>query len=1053
MQKNLLKISGICGLLALALPLAATEHHGVVKFGGLPVPGVTITMTQGDKKSTAITDDLGSYSFPNLTDGLWNIDVEMLCFESIKREIAVAADAPAPEWDLKLQTFDAIKAAAPPPPPTSAAKTDSAPGASATSSTVATAASTPPPAPKANAKGKKGATAPPTAAQTGFQRAQVNASPGAATAAPADSALTPEETSKGPSEGMLINGSVNNGASSPFAQSPAFGNARRGLRSLYNGSIGGNFSNSVLNASSYSLTGQATPKPSSDAIIFSGSFGGPIRIPHLHQKQPAQFSVQYQHSNSRNGTSNPYLMPTTAQRDGDFSGSSAIIYDPTTHNPFPGNFIPSNRISPQATALLAFYPLPALTNTGYNYQAPITPKSSSNSMQVRINKNLSPRWNMNALFAFQKATTHSPNEFSFLDDTESFGMNSSVNFNHRMGTRMFLNFGVSYSRSSNTQLPYFANLENVSGNAGISGNNQDPINWGPPSLGFSSGIASLTDGNASIVHNQTSAATGSLSWSHSPHNFNFGGDVRRQQFDSIAQSNPRGSFSFTSAATAQGGVVTPGTGSDFADFLLGVPDVSSLAFGNADKYFRSWFDDLYANDDWRVSPSLTLNYGVRWEYNAPIVEKYGRLVNLDIGPGYSAVAPVVANNPVGAITGQHYPDSLINPDKHGFAPKFGLAWRPFPASSFVVRAGYGVNFNSSTYTGLARFMSQQAPLSKSLNVPNSPSNPLTLANGFNASPNVVSDQWSFDPNFRVGYVQTWNVTIQRDMPWALIMTAGYLGNKGTRGQQTFLPNTYPVGAVNPCPTCPVGFYYETTNGNSTRQQGQLQMRRRLRNGLTATATYTYSKSIDDAGLGGSAAGLVAQNWLDLSAERALSGFDQRHLLSFQGQYSTGVGIGGGTLLSGWRGTMVKDWTIVTNVNVGSGLPLSPSCAACVVNNTGINGTVRPEYTGADLYAAPDGRFLNPLAFTTPLLGYWGNAGRNSITGPSQFNMSASMQRTFRLGDRYNADIRLDAANVLNHVVFGSWNALYNGANNSPQFGLAQNPNGMRVVRLNLRVRF
>ena len=681
------------------------------------------------------------------------------------------------------------------------------------------------------------------------------------------------------------------------------------------------------------------------------------------------------------------------------------------------------------------------------------PKTIANAMQARMNKTLTPRWTMNALFAFQKAGTHSPNEFNFLDNTENFGMNSQVGLNHRIGTRMFLNLQTTFSRNSSTLLPFFANLQNVSGEAGITGNNQDPINWGPPSLGFSSGIAGLADGNASISHQQTKTGSATLSWSHSPHNFTFGGDLRRQDWNTISQSNPRGGFGFTSAATALGGVVTPGTGSDFADFLLGIPDTSSLAFGNADKYFRAWYDDLYANDDWRVSPSLTVNYGIRWTYTSPAIEKYGRLVNLDIGPGYSAVAPVVANNPVGPITGQTYPASLIHPDKAAFAPKVGIAWRPLPASSLVVRAGYGVDYNTSALVGLARSMSQQSPLSKSLNVANSANNPLTLANGFNASPNIVNDQWAFDPNFQVGYVQTWNVTVQRDLPWALIMTAGYLGNKGTRGQQTFLPNTYPNGAVNPCPTCPTGFYYETTNGNSTRQQAQLQMRRRLRNGLTATATYTFSKSIDDAGLGGGTSGLVAQNWLALSAERALSNFDQRHLLSFQGQYSTGVGVGGGTLLGGWRGAIVKDWTIVTNLNVGSGLPITPSCAACLVNSTGITGTVRPEYTGADLYDAGPGRFLNAAAYTTPILGFWGNAGRNSITGPAQFNMSASMQRTFRLGDRYNADLRLDAANVLNHAVFQSWNAMYNGLENSPQFGLAQNPIGMRTVKLTLRVRF
>jgi hypothetical protein len=214
-------------------------------------------------------------------------------------------------------------------------------------------------------------------------------------------------------------------------------------------------------------------------------------------------------------------------------------------------------------------------------------------------------------------------------------------------------------------------------------------------------------------------------------------------------------------------------------------------------------------------------------------------------------------------------------------------------------------------------------------------------------------------------------------------------------------------------------------------------------------TYTYSKSIDDAGLGGGSGGLVAQNWLDLSAERGLSTFDQRHLLNLTAQYSSGVGVAGGTLLAGWRGALVKDWTITTNVNVGSGLPLSPSCARCLLTGSTASGPVRPEYTGLDLYAAQPGEYLNPLAYIAPLSGQWGNAGRDSITGPGQFSLGASMARTFRVTDRYNADLRFDSSNTLNHVVFGAWNTQYGNS----QFGFPINPNGMRTVRVTLRLRF
>src|SRR5207302_481070 len=188
-----------------------------------------------------------------------------------------------------------------------------------------------------------------------------------------------------------------------------------------------------------------------------------------------------------------------------------------------------------------------------------------------------------------------------------------------------------------------------------------------------------------------------------------------------SQQDPRGAFTFTGAAT----------GSDFAGFLLGIPDTSSIAFGNADKYFRASAFDAYITDDWRISPALTVNYGARWEYGSPITELYGRLVNLDITRGFAAEAPVVSARPTGPLTGQKYPDSLVQPDRHGFEPRVGIAWRPFLASSTVIRAGYGVTRDTSVYQSIANQMAQQSPLSKSLRVQNSAADPLTLANGFN----------------------------------------------------------------------------------------------------------------------------------------------------------------------------------------------------------------------------------------------------------------------------------------------------------------------------------
>jgi len=162
-----------------------------------------------------------------------------------------------------------------------------------------------------------------------------------------------------------------------------------------------------------------------------------------------------------------------------------------------------------------------------------------------------------------------------------------------------------------------------------------------------------------------------------------------------------------------------------------------------------------------------------------------------------------------------------------------------------------------------------------------------------------------------------------------------------------------------------------------------------------------------------------------------------------------MGVGGGMLMSGWRGSLFKEWTVTSGVTLGSGLPLTPIYNLAPPKGTGITGSVRPNFTGAELYLDGDGPFLNKAAFSAPAPGTWGNAGRNSITGPSQFAMNASASRTIRLTDRLNGDIRVDANNLLNHVSYPNWNTIISSA----QFGLPTNANQMRRIQTTFRVRF
>jgi hypothetical protein len=446
---------------------------------------------------------------------------------------------------------------------------------------------------------------------------------------------------------------------------------------------------------------------------------------------------------------------------------------------------------------------------------------------------------------------------------------------------------------------------------------------------------------------------------------------------------------------------------------------------------------------------MTITLGVRWEYESPITEQRDRLVNLDVAPGFASVSPVLAEG-TGALTGTTYSGALMRGDVRGIEPRLGLAWRPVPASSLVVRAGYGVYRNTNVYQPIATLLSQQPPLSTTFNVATDPAAPLTLANGFVPIAGTALNTFAVDPGFRVGFAQNWQVSAQRDLPYSMTVVATYLGTKGSRLMQQFLPNTYPAGAENPCPACPSGFRYLTSGGRSIRNAGQVQVRRRLQNGFTSSVQYTLAKAMDNATAFAGASidsAALAQNWLDLDAEYARSNFDQRHLLTVTAEYTTGAGVMGGTLLDGWKGRLLKDWTLGASLSAGSGLPLTPVYFA-PVGGTGIVGAIRPDVVGP-IGDVPDGYYANPAAYAAPSPGQWGNAPRNSITGPRTFSLNAAVSRTFRIGGRLNFEWRIDATNLLNTVTYAGVNTLIT----SPQFGLPTGTNDMRKLRSSLRVRF
>ena len=828
--------------------------------------------------------------------------------------------------------------------------------------------------------------------------------------------------------------------------------------SLYNGSVLFSLDNSVWDANTFSVTGASVNKPAYANARGSIMFGGPLQIPKLlNANRRVMFTFNYQMQRFRTGTtSDPVNMPTALERSGDFSkttvqGVPVTIYDPMTGLPFPGNQIPSNRINPTSTALLQFFPNPNLPFAARNFQTTWSGLNNTQNLNSRItNIKIGTKDTINFAVGYQNSSTVTPNLFQFIDTGSGSGINANVAWSRTITTRVINNLHYNFSHSSLLALPFFAFRQNVAAELNIAGTSQNPTNWGPPNLTFTN-FGGLTDGNYSLNRNQTSAVGDSVNWVRGVHNFTFGADYRRQQFNPLSDNNGRGTYTFNGSATSLvvNGVAQPDTGYDLADFLLGLPTTSSVRFGNPDKYFRSSGYDLFANDAWHIAPRLTLNIGIRWDYTTPISELYNRLVNLDIAPGFAAVVPVLPGQ-VGPFSGP-LPDSLIRPDRRNFSPRIGFAWRPpFKKGSMVVRGGYGIYYNTSVYNIIAGNLAQQPPFAQALSVSNSPANPLNINTGFLAMSNQPSNNtFAVDPNYRIGYAQIWTLTVQRDLPFGMFGTAGYLGTKGTRLDQQFIPNSVPPGA--PESSLPNNFIYEMSNGDSSYNAAQLQLIRRFSSGLLANLSYQFSKSIDDAGTGGRGQGNtpVAQNWLDLAAERGLSSFDARHNLTLLFQYSTGMGKTGGTLSNGWKGALPKDWTLASGLTAHTGNPFTAIMGGNLsqVSGTGVNNTLRANATGLPVEAP--GMLFNTAAFAPPAPGQWGNAGRNTIPGPTVFSLNGSVSRIFRLGERLSADLQVQAQNMLNHVTITNWSTVLGSVN----YGLATTAAPMRKITISLRFRF
>lgn len=857
------------------------------------------------------------------------------------------------------------------------------------------------------------------------------------------------------------------------------------------------YSNSALDARPYPLNTPSQPQIPYYSERAGISLGGPLTIPKIYPngKDKTSFFVHYSTIRSTSPFNLFDTVPTLAERAGDFSqttiasgplaGTVPTIYEPPSNRlgpriPFPGNVIPSPMFNKAALGLLRFIPAPNLSGEVQNLHLQEALPTHDNFIMGRVGHEISAKDNLSAFYFYNSSLTEGINNFPSLTSTGAMrNQNLNLMETHTFGPTTINMLGVNFNRSRDYTLNPFAFTENVGGGLGITGISQDPMDWGIPQIGFTN-FTGLNDTVPALTRNQTFRFSDYVILNRAKHNLHVGGDLSKLQLNSLTDPNANGTFSFTGYTTSNftpQGVPVNGTGYDFADFLLGLPQTTSVRFGTSANYLRSSAYDAFANDDWRVLSHLTLDLGGRWEYDAPFTEKYGHLSDLALGPGYSTV---------GVITGQNsgaLPASLLRGHTDNVAPRFGLAYRPWLAHSLVIRAGYGIFYDESIYSQIVSNLTSQPPFATTSTLVTNPQQILTLENGFPVTgASVTRNSYAVDPNFLTPYAQTWDVILEQDLRQNFVLSAAYVGTHGTHLNLLLAP----VGAITPSGkpllTNSLPYIYDTSGAASIYNGLRVSLRHFSHNGLMFFANYTYSKSMDDAAsVGGAAsvkgarffggmgsqeasglvsgAGTVAQDPFNLQPEWGLSSFNPTQSLRFFTRYQLPFGEKKQFLNRG--GALTKlfgNWSLSGNATINSGTPLTALLSGNLSNNVSGSApfsSLRADSTGVPVLPTGFTRtpleYFNTAAFTLPPAGEYGNAGRNTIPGPPEINFNASVDRQITISRErgLNADFRLSADNLFNTVNFTSLATTVN----ANTFGRVTGAGDMRSLSLSVRLRF
>jgi hypothetical protein len=830
---------------------------------------------------------------------------------------------------------------------------------------------------------------------------------------------------------------------------------------------------------------------------FGATVLGPLRIPKVYNGHDRTFILlSWESFRQVFGQTKLGNVPTALERSGNFTkslnpaGKHIQVKNPYAANAvFPGDVIPASLFSPIALSLMQYYPLPNRNNLQNNFLATANNVSNWDSFLGKIDHRFSTSDSMAFIYQVRLNRAIAPWAGSdlgtFGNGTSSHVSLGGLDYTHMFSPTLLTEAHFGFSRTWDNEHNLGAGLDTAS-QLGIQGSTKAPLFEGLPLITVLNFLPIGYAANEPVQFAVTNIQAGDkFTLVKGSHILKWGVDIQRMRFNQPFFNNSRGTIAISN----------PWTGDSIGDLLLGLPNNSSITAQITRNYLRATDIGSFFNDDWKITHALTLNLGMRYEIDKPPYDRYGRTASFIPGINKIIVASdktlptlnqMVAQANLTGLVGlaNQYglPQSLVYTNYKNFAPRIGLAWRPLNSRRTVIRSGYGIFYAGNLLNDIRLGLGTAFPFSSNQNFARvaSDTSALTLANPFPqalAKLGGTNTATGIQLHAPTGYLQSYNLTIEREISRAGVLEVAYVGSKGTHlGRQYNLNMPYRSianyeatgGFPLPVPGLSTINYWDF-GSNSNYNAGQISFRKRAAGGFFYRLNYSFSKSIDDASqLTGASAGGFSQalDSRNLRLDRGRSDWDRTHILTIAFSWPLPVAKGnrfvGGWQLSGTSSVQsgppitIEASTALINQALGESLRPNRIGSGTDVSGTGRRGVDYPWFNPGDFINVPNCASRkdcspDPYGFL-PFVP--GNSGRNILNGPGSVYTNLSLIKNWSLRERKRIQFRYEVFNIFNHPNFLLPNRFFNETSGGIINGVqASGGGGPRIMQFALRHEF